>query len=182
MRYIVAVLTFGLVLILEGCIPSLHPLYTDNDLVFEPAILGEWVLSDSHSKEILTFTKGNEKKYKVVQADESGKNAYVGRLVKLNGKLFLDVEPDREVKCECLCPPYHMFFFVSQLEPSLRISSLDLEWTAEFLRKNPSALNHEFVREDLWLTAPTKSLQAFVLKHLNTKGAFADPNEYVRKR
>jgi hypothetical protein len=50
-----------------------------------------------------------------------------------------------------------------------------------FLKKNPNALGHEFVGKDLWLTAPPKKLQSFVLKHLNTKGAFADPEEYVRK-
>lgn len=181
MKYITAFLTFGLVLALGGCIPSLHPLYTDKDLVFDPALLGEW--ADENSKEALTFTKHDENAYKLVLAEESSKKTtYLAHLVKLDGKLFLDVGSDPSAKCDCLCGPVHMFFFVSQVDPTLRMRDLNDKWLEAFLKKNPSALAHEFVDEDLWLTAPPKKLQSFVLRHLNTKDAFSDPVDYVRKR
>ena len=179
MRDIVTSLTLGLVLILGGCIPSLHPLYTDKDLVFDTAILGEWVRAD-HSEQTLTFTKGDENEYKLVQTDEADRTVFIAHLVRLDGKLFLDVVSDSTTQCDCLCG-VHMFFFISQVEPTLT-SSLDSDWIEKFLKKNPSALKHEFVGKDLWLTAPPKKLQSFVLKHLNTKDAFTDPNDYVRKR
>ena len=151
--------------------------------MFDAAILGEWVGAEPDSKETLTFTKSDENEYKLVQAEGSSKKTvYIAHLVKLDGKLFLDVGPDPTVECECLCGPVHMFFFVSQVGPKLRMSSLDPDWIEKFLKKNPSALDHEFVGKDLWLTAPTKKLQSFVLKHLNTKDAFTDPVDYVRKR
>lgn len=181
MRYMTALLTLGLVLVLEGCIPSLHPLYTDKDLVFEPALLGEWV--DQESKEALTFTKGEENKYKLVFTDDSGKMlAYIAHLVRLDGKLFLDVGPDPDAECNTACAPFHWFFFVSQVQPTLRIWDFHDNWLEVFLKKNPSALGHEFVGEDLWLTAPPKKLQSFLLKHLHTKDALSDPVDYVRKR
>ena len=34
------------VVVLMGCIPSLHPLYTEKDLVFDESLLGEWTLDD----------------------------------------------------------------------------------------------------------------------------------------
>ncbi len=181
MRNLTALLTLGLVLALGGCVPSLHPLYTDNDVVFDAALLGQWVSTERDSKETLTFTKGDKNAYKLVQIDDSSKGVYIAHLIKLDGKLFLDVKPDPDAKCECVCAPFHMSFFVSQIQPTLRIRDLDDKWLEAFLKKNPSALGHEFVGEDLWLTAPPKQLQSFVLKHLNTKGAFADPEDYVRK-
>jgi len=107
---------------------------------------------------------------------------YIAHLVRLNGKLFMDVGPDPSAECDCLCGPVHMFFFVSQDERKLRISGLASDWIEKFLRKDPRALSHEFVGKDLWLTAPPKQLQSFLLQHLNTKGAFAEPFDYLRKQ
>ncbi len=54
----------GALVILAGCVPSLHPLYTDKDTVFELALLGKW--SEKDSKATWTFTKGNKKQYNLV--------------------------------------------------------------------------------------------------------------------
>jgi hypothetical protein len=37
MRSKTALLTLGLLLAVSACVPSLHPLYTEKDAVFEPA-------------------------------------------------------------------------------------------------------------------------------------------------
>src|SRR5438876_623268 len=115
MRYIAAALTLGFVIMLEGCIPSLHPLYTANDSVFDPAFLGDWV--DQHSKESLTFTARDKYEYKLVFTNDSGeKNFFIARVVKLDGKLFLDVRSDpSEAQCSCISTPAHLFFFISQI-------------------------------------------------------------------
>lgn len=52
---------------LVGCVPSLHPLYTDGDLVFNPALVGEW--SEKDSEERWIFTKSGEKEYRLVYAE-----------------------------------------------------------------------------------------------------------------
>ncbi len=180
MRYIAALLTLSLVLIMEGCIPSLYPLYTDMDVVFDPAFLGEWVSAD-HSKTSLSFTKGNKNQYELVFTDdESKKTTYAGVVLRLGDKLFMDVKQTRS-ECDCLALQVHMFFFVSQVEPTLKISGLDSDWLEKFLKKSPRALGHEHVDQDIVLTAPPQKLQSFVLRHLNTKGAFSEPLEYVRK-
>jgi len=88
MKYITTVLIIGIALVASACVPSLHPLYTDKDLIFEPALLGEWV----------------------------------------------EAKPD---------------------------SKSD---------------------GDLVLTASTKQLQSFVLRHVNDKSAFTDPTDYARKK
>src|SRR5207245_7376674 len=94
MRSLTALLTLGLLLALGGCIPSLHPLYTDNDVVFDPALLGQWVRAERDSKQTLTFTKADKNAYKLVQTDDSSNGVYIAHLVKLDGKLFLDIKPD----------------------------------------------------------------------------------------
>ena len=46
MKYIPASTGLLLAVVLSACVPSLHPFYTETDLVFDPALLGEWVEED----------------------------------------------------------------------------------------------------------------------------------------
>jgi hypothetical protein len=184
MRYIAASIIVGLLLVLAACVPSLHPLYTDNDLTFEPALLGEWIEAKPDSKSTLTFSKAGEKEYKLVSGDRGEKqSSFIARLVKLGDKRFLDVKPDPAFERDnCSGLPWHMFFYVSQIEPTLRIWDLNDKWLEKLLKANPSLLKHEVVDGDLVLTASTRQLQSFLLRHLNTTGAFTDPVDYARKK
>lgn len=182
MRYKTALLTLGLLLAVSACVPSLHPLYTEKDAVFEPALLGEWVEAKSDSKSTLTFIKSADKEYKLISADEKATSSFIAHLVKLGEKLFLDINGDSSVDCRTSAMPVHMFFLVSQTEPTLRMWDFNDKWLEEFLKKNPAALKHEIVDSDVVLTASTRELQSFVLRHVNTKEAFADSVDYVRKK
>ena len=183
MRYITASFIAGLLLVLAACVPSLHPLYTDKDLIFEPALLGEWAEAKPDSKSTLTFSKAGDKEYKLVSGDGPDKKSmFIARLVKLGDKLFLDVKPDPASEPDCSGLPWHMFFYVSRIEPTLRMWDLNDKWLEKLLKKDPSLLKHEVVDGDLVLTASTKQLQSFLLRHVNTKGAFTDPVDYTRKK
>src|SRR6266581_4332910 len=51
---------------LIGCIPtSINPLYTGEDLVFDPALIGVWS-SKGDSKETWAFEKAGDTEYKLV--------------------------------------------------------------------------------------------------------------------
>jgi hypothetical protein len=80
---------------LAGCAPvdSLNPLYTENDVVFEPTLLGQW----GTEKDGLNVAKLGENGYRLVLSgrdDESGQIVTVvldAHLVNLQGNRFLDV-------------------------------------------------------------------------------------------
>ena len=42
-------LLLGFLLLPVGCVPSLHPLYTDQDVIFDQSVLGVW--AEDGSKE-----------------------------------------------------------------------------------------------------------------------------------
>jgi hypothetical protein len=66
-----------LALALAGCVPSWNPFYTENDLVFDPALAGAWrpVEAKDASKEAWEFTKAGDKHYQLAQTDEEGQKA-----------------------------------------------------------------------------------------------------------
>lgn len=182
MKFMTSALVLCLLLSLSACVPSLHELYTEKDVVFEAKLLGEWLDTQPNSKSTLVFTKEGDNGYKVVSAEPSEKSSLIAHLVKLGDKLFLDVNGDPSLDCNTSALSVHMFFYVSQISPTLRICAVDPNWLKGFVEKNPATIKHEIVDKDVVLTASTKELQSFLLRHLNTKGAFTDPNEYVQKK
>ncbi|MBI4242467.1 MAG: hypothetical protein HY606_00085 [Planctomycetes bacterium] len=170
---------------LVGCVPSLHPLYTDEDLVFDPAIVGEW--SEKNFEERWIFTKSNEKEYRLLYIDADGKEGkFVVHLVKVEGRLFLDLFPENPdlkendfYKGHLL--PIHTFIRIEQIEPTLRMAMLNYDWIKKFLQDHPDAIQHEKIDDGLLLTGKPKELQIFLIKHEKTKDAFGDFSDMVRK-
>ena len=127
--------------------------------------------------------------------DEDGKKgSFVAHLLKLQGKLFLDIYP-RELPWDPDDPnkmdwPYNSFFLIpahtflkiDSIEPQLKMRLALESKVEELLKENPKAVTYTTVGERLILTASTKELQAFVLKHADDDRLFADEIALVRKK
>lgn len=99
---------FCSLLLMQGCIPSLHPLYSDNTLIKIDEIIGTWGDSDNEGDNKLmittnsedglpntwSFEKEGEKSYRLIQIDEDGrKAAFEAHFVKLGDDVFVDFFP-----------------------------------------------------------------------------------------
>jgi hypothetical protein len=190
---------YALAVLLGGCVPvlSLHPLYTEEDVVPEKKLLGTWVDDPNSPKTTWDFANMEEPKnaYKLVFTDEEGKKgSFVARVVKLQDKLFLDVYPS-ELPWEAEDPnkmdwpynslfliPAHTFLKMDAVEPQLKMRLTLESKMKELLTEKPDAVKHTSVGERLVLTAPTKELQAFVLKYADDSRVFTDQITLSRKQ
>ena len=171
----------GVLLLLSGCIvQSLHPLYTDENVIFDTRLIGQW--SEEGSEEIWEFSRLDEKRYGcVVYVDEDEKGMLEARLLTIKGKMFFDffpTEPDwpSGIFYQLHLMPVHTFAFVEQIEPTLQIRFPNMDWLQELLEKNPDAIRHEKRgKHDVILSASTEVLQTFWLAHIDTEGAFDKP-------
>jgi hypothetical protein len=172
-----AVALVGLAL-LAGCIPCLRAIYTEKDLVFEPALVGTWHQADG--KGVWQFTKAEEKSYRLVVTDEKGKpGEFSAHLAKIGDTLFLDLFPEKPDLPKSdfymfYLRPTHTFFLVHEMRPELRMSFMNPKWLENHLKANPEALRHEETEQGLLLTASTQELQAFLAKHAKTKEAWSE--------
>jgi hypothetical protein len=187
------VLFYLLLGILGSCVPvmSLHPLYNENDIIFDEKLLGLWVGDSNESMEFTRPEKG-EKTYQLIIAsiDKDSKKPIKGifdvRLVKIENKLFLDVFP-KELPCGKIEPneakwfynafflvPAHTFARVDSIGPKLKLRLTDNESMIKFLGKDPNAIKHETVEDNPVLTADTKTLQKFVLKYADSNNVFSE--------
>ena len=186
-----------LTIALAGCVPvmSLHPLYEDKNIIFEEKILGTftenenttWDFARAEDPNTYVLTYSTFKDQKVL------KGLFVVHLVKLEGRLFLDVYPKE--------PPWadeeglektkwfynsvfmvtgHTFIKIETIEPQLKLQLTDGDELEKLLTKNPDAVKHEIVDGSPILTGSTQQLQSFVLKYIHDNRLF--PNEITLTR
>jgi len=167
-----------------SCVQSLHPLYTEEDVIFDPELLGTW--SEDNSQETWAFSAHDPRSYRLVFTDDEGRQGrFVIHLAEIDGKKFLDLFPERlddetnEFYAQHLLQ-VHTFLFLEETEPRLRMAPMNREWLSEYLKEYPNAIAHEEVGDQVVFTAPTKELQKFVLQHLRTEGAFDEPTNMER--
>jgi hypothetical protein len=177
------------VLLLSGCVPSIHPFYTEKDLVFEPALVGTWVPSDS--KDTWTFEKEGDKAYQVTVLEEGKPGKFQGHLLKLGDHLFLDLfpKPMEEKQCENISA-FWAFHFVpahtcSRLQikgDSLEIAFMDPDALDQKIKQGETQIGHERIEDTTVLTAPTQDLQALVLKYAEGTQLFGEPGHLQRQK
>jgi hypothetical protein len=195
MRNLGTLIVVAILLTLLGCcvIRSLHPLYTDQDVIFSSDLLGCW--SEEVSHETWEFSKQSESEYQLVITEnegspfsyEKGKSGtFITHLLKIKGEMFLDLSPsDPEFEQHSISQfcflPVHTFAYVKQIKPTLQMSFPEPDWLEKLITDNPEAIRHEKIDDEIILTASTKELQTFWLKHLDTRGAFGELTDMKRK-
>jgi len=205
-------LFYLITILLGGCVPvmSLHPLFTEENLVFEEKLLGTWVddpnspkstwefkrVEDSAQKEgELNPPQKPEKAYKLIllNNEDNTKGSFYAHLVKLEDRLFLDVYPSR-LPCAQPDPnedwllntffliPGHSFVIIDSIEPQLKLRWTSEDKMEEIFKENPDAVKHTSVEDRLVLTASTKELQTFVLKYADDDRLFPTEAVLTRKK
>ena len=170
--------------IITSCVvTSVYPYYHAKDVTFDEALLGKWIPADetnSNSDEFWTFEKINERTYKLTTFDNKT-NQYDAVLFQLGGATFLDCLPRERGDCTT---PNHILLRVESIQPQFKMVFFDYAWLSKLIEKEPRAIRHIIVPNEagteggsgnITLTAETFELQRFILKHLETKEAWAEP-------
>ena len=182
MRIIPLLASLALMLGLTACVPSLHPLYTTEDLRYDPNLLGDWRETEGQERwqfQPVSLPTGSGA-YKLIHTDCEGvKGEFDVRLIIVGGQRFLDFFPaEPEARGNDFyqghLQPVHTFAHLTQTQTELRLAYLKPEWLTEQLKANPDALRHERVNGEILLTAQPKELQRFLLLHLGWPGAFEE--------
>jgi hypothetical protein len=170
------------VLLLNACVPSLHPLYTADTIIRRDEIIGVWK-EKPDSTEVWTFTKADDKGYKLVHEEKEGAQSIMDvRVVKLGESLFLDLfaadAPLQEAKIGDFYKSSllrgHLFAKV-KIGTTLELQFLDPDKLKKLLAEEPRALQHTLVNEDeLVLTAATADLQKFFKKHTDNAALWGE--------
>ena len=163
--------------LLAGCIVlSVYPFYTPNDLVSDPGLAGRWVKATA-TNEFWQFTDAGDKLYLLTTVDSQSTNGLEAHLFRLRQYQFLDMLTTNRDQFQM---PVHLIAKVKRTEDSLSLQFMVYDWLTSLLTTNPAVLRHLVVPEKpgdtnggmMFLTAETKDLQKFLLKHADDTNAF----------
>jgi len=184
MRITAIMVALGLAVLMAGCVPSLHPLFTEKDLVYDPALVGTW--AEEEGEDIWIFRKSGDNAYDLIYSQKGVPAQFEAHLVQVAEFLFLDTYPkEPHIKNDLYTIhliPAHTFSRIWIEGDVLRLAMLDLDWLKRMIAEKKVDIAHERVDEGIVLTASTKELQEFVLKYAEDEEAFHDPTELHRQK
>lgn len=172
-------LMLATVLVLFGCVPSLHELYTKETLAFDPALAGKW----QQDNEVWEFVPDVENKvYALTVYKDKEKNSQLtAHLVDVKGQRFFDLYPAKDAEIEtgdllkmCIVPA-HLFLHIEQTEPNLVLAAMDPDKIGDLLEEKPDMVKHERIEDRDVLTDTPERLQAFVTAGLAIEKFYGDP-------
>lgn len=191
-----------LAVLATSCIPSLFPLYTEEDLVTDDRLVGTWDNGDDGIWvfERLDYTPNTDffsddwtdpeerKTYKLVVTEiaegDTLEAEFVVHMLVLDGQHYLNYCPvDYELDHEFLA--WHMveannFSKVWITEDSISFGFFDPAYLEELIDENRIKISH--IRHDngILLTAGTRELQKFVIKYGDEENAILEPDVFKR--
>ena len=177
---------------LPGCVRSLHPIYTDQTLTYDPAFIGTWVDSKGETRLDVAASSDNDqpdaaKSYRVVHSDKDNKPAnLVAHLAKVGDLLVADLTisdekdlpPSDFAKAHLF--PLHTFWIVRCDKHTLTVRAIEHDWMKKFVEEKPAAVAHYKSSDDVILTAPPAELQKFLLAHAKDEGMLTDAEVFRR--
>ncbi len=166
---------YTLALVLGGCVvQSVHPLFTENELIFDANLVGTWSPPDSN--ETWQFTPNtatkDSKEYQLVSTESSGKKGpFLAGLGTIGQDRYLNIypqKPDLPQNSDFYkshLPTMNSFIKIKLIDQALTGQPMNYENVRKLLEEKPNLLKHEARGDELILTASTKKLQKFIRKY-----------------
>ncbi len=186
MRGLTAAIIVTALMILAGCFPpvTLNPIYSEEETIFEPDLVGVW--SEEESNDQFQFEQTGETAYDLTANVDSGTVfSFDVHLTRLNGELFMDLYPDYYdvdiddfYKLHLL--PVHSFYRIELTKDTLRVFMIDEDWLSKFMESAADTVPYEILAERTVLTGTTEQLQEFVGELMETEGAFEEATTLLR--
>jgi len=176
-------------LMLGGCIPSLHPPYTEKDLVSDGRLPGAYEDEDGAVRWV--FSDAGEMKYSLAIRDHDKTSTMEARLFKIENQLFLGLHPSMDGLDDCKrdaffqasVVPAHIFFKVSRLDAEhFEFQSLEADWLKKRLTQSGAPAHAVVRKERIVLTASTAELRKFLAAHLKDPEAWSEPAKMIRRK
>lgn len=206
-RYITFLFAFLLVL-LNGCLSTLHPIFTEKDLAYNPALIGNWTTQTDDKTAMVTIANldneksvelpGNissikQKGYLVIYKDENGNitEQYIAFLARIGKHLYFDYYP-ADIKEEKKLDEFFTAHFIKihtsyrvdlNKDGGFQLSQLDQDYVNKLIEENKIRIRHEKDEDGKIgvITASTQELQQYLIKYGDDPHAYRKEKTIFRK-
>ena len=197
-KYLFAGLVTLIICLFYSCgLQTLHPIFTEKDLVFDNRLLGNWKTVNGT---IISYTRATKKDlaelpasiqenadkvYLLTKKEKDGTvTKYYAFLVKLGKNNFFDYYPcavDKTGKAdEFFTSHFVRMHSISRVHilntSSIRVAEFEDDYLKKLIKQKNIRIRHE-VDEDgnYFITASTAELQQYILKYADVPEAYGSP-------
>lgn len=174
------ILIIVITVMFAGCpARSIHPLFHDTDVQFDPALVGTWISGD----DTYTFSPSSDKAYRTVirslTADDSSVYTVlagaIGRHRYLDSYPYVDADEHHYLSV-------HVFTLMKLIGDTLVMASFENDWLEKQLEAKTISIPHIKRGEEIILTATTKELQKMFRTIDGNSLAFPNRTVYTRMK
>ncbi len=194
------------IVMLSGCLSALHPLFTEEDLVFDPKLVGSWQAGPDNK--VYTFQQGTAESFGelpeamqklankayllTITSPKTGEETdkYYAFLARIGKHLYLDYYPTQTQRQKAY-PDFYKTNFVQMHsfyrlqagkdQNSIVIGQFADSYLRTLIDKKQIRIRHELKSDGSYvITAPTEELQQYVLKYGDVDEAYQDNDTYTR--
>jgi hypothetical protein len=185
--FLVVLMTF----LFQGCfVKSLHPFFTEKDVLFKPELLNTWTDQDSGTWEIKPV-KEKSNAYEMIFRKEGKVAVFFVHLFQLEGELYFDFlplssnAPGIDLFDLHLLPTHSVAKVAMINKDEVLIKWFNEVWLTKLFEQNRIKIAHEVIMDETpsdeedkayVLTASTEELQKFIIKYGNEDSAFDGDN------
>jgi len=208
MKKITLTTAFALLLIfLSGCLTTLHPIFTEKNLAYDPKLIGIWKTENQGNKGSVVISNlaseasleipGNissikQKGYFISYRDENGKisDQYIAFLVRIGKHLYFDYYPADKKEDRKLDEFFGVHFIKMHTsyrveiskDGSFELSQLEEGYVTKLIEEKKIRISHETDADDnTIITSSTKELQQYLLKYGDEPSAYRSDKTSFRK-
>ena len=196
-----------LIIFLSSCLKTLHPIFTENDIVYEPKLLGSWKTDNQGNKGTALITNLaaensirlpekisaiKQKGYLVINIDEKGTitSQHIAFLARIGKHHYFDYYPADTKEHRKLDEFFglhfvkmHTSYRVEILEDGgFELSQLDEGFITNLIEEKKIRISHETDGDDnIVITASTKELQQYLFKYGDEPSAYRSEKTIFKK-
>jgi hypothetical protein len=179
MKHLVLTALCSILTLTAGCLPSLYPLYTETDLIFDPQLVGLW--QEEEDEMLWIFESKDQKTYGLTIIDDEEKSSFDAHLLILGDRTYLDLYPqDLSVESAFYAAHFvktHTFYRIVLSENSFEIASIDVDFLKRLMEERQLPLEIFNLEENACLAiSPTPELQNLILEFRDFPGFWETPS------
>lgn len=164
----------------SGClVASLHPIYDDESIVFDEALVGTWGNRESEVSAVVS--RGEWRSYHVAYTDRFGTTKFTGHLTTVGAARFLNIRPEDGLERPAFLVVANGILQVAIEGDELRVR--EPEYGAVLQRLNAGTLGVDAaidLKQNILLTAPSAKVRAWVRAALADDMLWADWKTFAR--
>ncbi len=189
-----------LLIFFTGCLTTLHPIFTEKDIVFKEELLGNWnfeknkvritALAKEKNIELPGKIAAIKDKGYLIDNGDADDGRYLAFLARIGNHLYFDYYPllsEVQEKADEFFMGHlirrHTVYRVNiKSKDSFELNQLDGEFLENLIKQNKVRIRHETDSDgNIIITASTEELQQYIIKYGDEPGAYQSDSQVYTK-